>query len=66
MKIIFGAFDEVDVGLLSHENFLHHMHYRILQKALKMKNAQKIAKIFFQKKSKSGLRADRGGVPESL
>ena len=53
MKIIFGTFDNVDIKLLSYENLFHHINYRILQKALKMKNAQKIAKKNFKKKSKS-------------
>ena len=49
MKIIIGAFDKVDIKLLSYENLFHHMDYRILQIALKVKSAQKIAKNFFQK-----------------
>ena len=51
MKIIIGAFDKVDIKLLSYENLFHHMHYRILQKALKLKSVKKIAKKFFKKSS---------------
>ena len=57
MKIIFGAFDKVDVRLLSYENIIHHMHYRILQKALKLKRVKKIAKKFFEKSSNCRLAA---------
>ena len=52
MKIIFGAFNNLDIKLLSHGKFFHHMYYRFLQKALKLKNAKKIAKIFFEKSKK--------------
>ena len=51
MKIIFGAFNNLDIKLLSHRKFFHHMYYRFLQKALKLKNAKKIAKKFFEKSS---------------
>ena len=49
MKIIIGAFDKIDIKLLSYENLFHHMDYRILQIALKVKSAQKIAKKKFKK-----------------
>ena len=51
MKIIFSAFNNLDIKLLSHGKFFHHMYYRFLQKALKLKNAKKIAKKFFEKSS---------------
>ena len=59
MKIIFGAFNNLDIKLLSHRKFLHHMYYRFLQKALKLKNAKKIAKIFFEKSSNPCLVCNR-------
>ena len=49
MKIIIGAFDKVDIKLLSYENLFHHMDYRILQKALKLKSAKKLRKKFSKK-----------------
>ena len=53
MKIIFGAFDKVDIKLLSHKIFFHHMHYKFLQNALKLKSAKKISKKIFKKSSNS-------------
>ena len=54
MKIIIGVFDKVDIKLLSYENLFHHMDYRILQKALKLKSAKKLRKKFLKKSSKPG------------
>ena len=52
-KVKFGnrPYNNLDIKLLSHGKFFHHMYYRFLQKALKLKNAKKIAKKFFEKSS---------------
>ena len=62
MKIIYGAFDKVDVRLLSHKIFFHHMNYRFLKKTLKLKSAKKLRKKF-QKKFKS---ASRRHLPPNI
>ena len=49
MILIIGAFDKVDIKLLSYENLFHHMDYRILQKTLKLKSAKKLRKKFLKK-----------------
>ena len=41
MKIIFGAFDNLDIKLLSHKNFCHHLLCMLSQIDLKVKNAKK-------------------------
>ena len=51
MKIIFGAFDNLDIKLLSHKNFCHHLLCMLSQIGLKVKNAKKICEKNFKKSS---------------
>ena len=51
MKIIFGVFDNLDIKLLSHKNFCHHLLCMFLQIGLKVKNAKKNCEKNFKKSS---------------
>ena len=62
MKIIFGAFDNLDIELLSHKKFCHHLLYMLSQISLKVK----IVKKNCEKKFENFWLLDEAGVISPL